>query len=202
LLQPIFFQEIQKKYLGRECMNFPLAKNWTEESFKELFQQQHMTVVLEDQSSIQADFYFLIDKTFEMKQSMAVGFISSENTFLPYLSIRDNLFVGSSIKEKDKKKRLDDLFIYVGLATNVLNKSEEELTSFEQIKLHLVQLMLIEKDVIIIDDIFQKLSIGQRQELLPLLQKIAKEKQKAILVLTNDIQIAESPYMDKVIKIA
>lgn len=183
-------------------MNFPLAKNWTEESFNELFQQQHITVVLEDQSSIQADFYFLIDKTFDMKKSMAVGFILAENIFLSYLSIKDNLFVGSSVKEKDKKKLLNDLFDYVGLTTSILNKSEEQLTSFEQVKLQLVQLLLIEKDIIIIDDIFQELSIAQRQELLPLLQKIAKEKQKAILVLTKDIQIAESPYMDKIIKTA
>ncbi len=183
-------------------MNFPLVNNWTEDSFKELFQQQHMTVVLEDQSSIQADFYFLIDKTFDMKQSMAIGFILSENIFLPYLSIRDNLFVGTSIKEKDKKKRLNDLFTYVSLAASVLNKSEDQLSTFEQIKLQLIQLLLLEKDIIIIDDIFQKLTISQRQELLPLLQKIAKEKQKAILVLTNDIQIAESPYMDKIIKTA
>ncbi|WP_086313260.1 osmoprotectant transport system ATP-binding protein [Enterococcus sp. 7F3_DIV0205] len=183
-------------------MNFPLAKNWTEESFQELFQQQHMTVVLEDQSSIQADFYFLIDKTFDMKQSMAIGFILSENIFLPYLSIRDNLFVGSSIKEKEKKKILNVLFDYVGLTTSILNKSKDELSAFELVKLQLVQLLLIKKDIIIIDDIFQELSISQRQELLPLLQKIAKEKQKAILVLTNDIQIAESPYMDKIIKIA
>ncbi|MBO0439486.1 hypothetical protein [Candidatus Enterococcus ikei] len=183
-------------------MNFSLEQNWTENSFKELFQQQHMTVVLEDQSSIQADFYFLIDKSFDMKQSMAIGFILSENTFLPYLSIRDNLFVGTSIKEKNKKQLLNNYLEYVGLTTSVLNKSEEQLTTFEQIKLQLVQLLLIDKDIIIIDDIFQELSIGQRQELLPLLQKIAKEKQKAILVLTNDIQIAESPYMDKIIKTA
>ncbi|WP_348920027.1 hypothetical protein [Enterococcus rotai] len=183
-------------------MNFPLANNWTEDSFKELFQQQHMTVVLEDQSSIQADFYFLIDKTFDMKQAMAIGFILSENIFLSYLSIRDNLFVGTSIKEKDKKKRLNDLFTYVSLPASVLNKSEDQLNTFEQIKLQLIQLLLLEKDIIIIDDIFQKLTISQRQELLPLLQKIAKEKQKAILVLTNDIQIAESPYMDKIIKTA
>nr|OTP46503.1 hypothetical protein A5881_003999 [Enterococcus termitis] len=148
-------------------MNFPLAKNWTEDSFNELFQQQHMTVVLEDQSSIQADFYFLIDKTFDMKQSMAIGFILSENTFLPYLSIRDNLFVGSSIKEKDKKQLLNTLFDYVTLDSSVLIKSEDALTTFEQIKLQLVQLLLIDKDIIIIDDIFQKLSIAQRQELLP-----------------------------------
>ncbi|EOI00568.1 hypothetical protein UAY_01671 [Enterococcus moraviensis ATCC BAA-383] len=183
-------------------MNFPLAQNWTEKSFNELFQQQHMTVVLEDQSSIQADFYFLIDKTFDLKQSMAVGFILSENTFLPYLSIKENLFVGSSIKEKDKKALLNQFFDYIGLSSSILNKSKEQLTTFEQVKLQLTQLLLIEKDIIIIDDIFQKLSIAQRQELLPLLQKIAKEKKKAILVLTNDIQIAESPYMDKIIKTA
>ncbi|EOL44242.1 hypothetical protein [Enterococcus caccae] len=183
-------------------MNFPLVKNWTDDSFKELFQQQHMTVVLEDQSSVQADFYFLIDKTFDMKHDMAIGFILSENIFLPYLSIRDNLFVGTSIKEREKKQLLNNWLTYIGLPTSVLNKSEDTLTSFEQIKLQLVQLLLIKKDIIIIDDIFQKLSIGQRQELLPLLQKIAKEKQKAILVLTNDIQIAESPYMDKIIKTA
>ena len=183
-------------------MNFPLAQNWTEKSFNELFQQQHMTVVLEDQSSIEADFYFLIDKTFDLKQSMAVGFILSENTFLPYLSIKENLFVGSSIKEKNKKALLNQFFDYIGLSSSVLNKSKEQLTTFEQVKLQLTQLLLIEKDIIIIDDIFQKLSIAQRQELLPLLQKIAKEKKKAILVLTNDIQIAESPYMDKIIKTA
>lgn len=183
-------------------MNFPLAKNWTDASFNELFQQQHMTVVLEDQSSLQADFYFLIDQTFSMKHSMSVGFILSENVFLPYLSIRDNLFAGTSVKEKDKKKLLSDWFDYVSLPLTTLHTANEQLTAFERIKLQLVQLLLIEKDIIIIDDIFQELSVLQRQELLPLLQKITKEKQKAILVLTNDIQIAESPYMDKVIKSA
>ncbi|MEI5992651.1 hypothetical protein [Candidatus Enterococcus mansonii] len=180
-------------------MSYSLEKNWTNDSFKQLVEQQHMTVILEDQSSIQADFYFLIDRTFDMKQSMAIGFISSENTFLSYLSIKDNLFVGSSIKEKHKKQLLTEYFEYVGLVMSTLNKSEKQLTTFERIKLQLVQLMLINKDIIIIDDIFQELSITQRQELLPLLQKITKEKKKAILVLTNDIQIAESPYMDRII---
>lgn len=183
-------------------MNFSLAKNWTEDRLSELFQQQRMTVILEDQSRIQTDFYFLIDKTVDMKQSMAVGFILAVSTFLPYLSIRDNLFVGSSIKEKKKKLLLNNYFAYVGLATSVLNKSEEQLTSFERIKLQILQLLLLDKDIIIIDNIFQEITVGQRQELLPLLQKITKEKQKAILILTNDSQIAESPYMDKIIKTA
>lgn len=183
-------------------MSDSLASKWTEDSFNELFQKQHMTVVLEDQGTLQADFYFLIDKTFQMKDSMAIGFILAENTFLPYLSISDNLFIGTSIKEKNKKELLNKYLSYVGLRASILNKTEMDLPSFERIKLQLVQLLLVNKDIIIIDDIFQELSIAQRQELLPLLQKIAKEKQKAILVLTNDIQIAESPYMDKIIKSA
>ncbi|MFD1899610.1 hypothetical protein [Enterococcus termitis] len=183
-------------------MDFSLEAFWTNGRFNELFQEQHMTVILENQQSIQADFYFLIDKTFDLKQSMAIGFILSENTFLPYLSIQENLFVGTSIKEKDKKQLLTQHFQYVGLSTDSLLKSESDLTTLELIKLQLVQFLLIDKDIIIIDDIFQKLSISQRQELLPLLQKITKEKKKAILVLTNDIQIAESPYVDKIINIA
>ncbi|MBO0469338.1 hypothetical protein JZO66_02180 [Enterococcus sp. DIV0242_7C1] len=183
-------------------MDFSLQNFWTQERFNELFQEQHMTVILEDQSRIQADFFFLIDKTFDLKQTMAIGFILSENTFLPYLSIRDNLFLGTSIKEKNKKPLLIEQLSYVGLTHDVLIKSESDLNTLEVIKLQLVQLLLLDKDIIIIDDIFQKLSIGQRQELLPLLQKIAKEKKKAILVLTNDIQIAESPYMDKIIHTA
>lgn len=182
--------------------NNSLAKQWTDDSINELFQQQHMTVVLENQSSIRADFYFLIDKTFQMKQAMSIGFILSESTFLPYLSLQDNLFIGASVKEKNKKQVLTHYFNYIGLASSVLNKTETSLTTFERIKLQLAQLLIIDKDIIIIDDVFQELSISQRQELLPLLQKITKEKEKAILVLTKDIQIAESPYMDKIIKTA
>ncbi|MTD39005.1 hypothetical protein GIX45_10210 [Erwinia sp. CPCC 100877] len=181
-------------------MNFSVKHPLSQEQLKEIIQEQHITVLLEDQSEVHADFYFLIDETFSLKQEMAVGFILSENTFLPYLSIRDNLFIGSSVKEKQKKQLLNDYFTYIGLSLAVLNKQEEQLTCFERIKLQLLQLLLSEKDIIIIDDIFQQLSVGQKQELLPLLQRITKEKNKAILVFTSDIQIAKSPYIDNIIK--
>jgi ABC-type lipoprotein export system ATPase subunit len=181
-------------------MNFSGKEPLSQEQLKEIVQEQHITVLLEDQSELHADFYFLIDETFSLKQELTAGFILSENTFLPYLSIKENLFIGSSAKEKQKKQLLNDYFTYVGLSLAVLNKREEQLTCFERIKLQLVQLLLSGKDLIIIDDIFQQLSIGQRQELLPLLQRITKEKNKAILVFTSDLQIAESPYIDTIIK--
>jgi ABC-type molybdate transport system ATPase subunit len=181
-------------------MNFTVNSPLSQEQIKEIVQEQHITVLLEDQSELHADFYFLIDETFSLKEELAVGFILSENTFFPYLSIRDNLFIGSTAKEKQKKQLLNDYFTYVGLSSAVLNKQEEKLTCFERIKLQLVQLLLSEKDLIIIDDIFQQLSVGQKQELLPLLQRITKEKNKAILVFTNDLQIAESPYIDNIVK--
>lgn len=183
-------------------MTNSFVSNWSEQTFHDLFQQQRMTVLLDDQRTIQADFYFLIDQTFQLKHALTIGFILSENTFMPYLSLTENLFIGSNIREKDKKQALSDCLKYVALSESILNKALTDLSLYEQIKLQLIQWLLIDKDILIIDDIFQELTVHQRQELLPLFQQIAKEKKKAILVLTTDFQIAESPYMDKIIKSA
>jgi hypothetical protein len=107
-------------------MNFTVNSPLSQEQIKEIVQEQHITVLLEDQSELHADFYFLIDETFSLKEELAVGFILSENTFFPYLSIRDNLFIGSTAKEKQKKQLLNDYFTYVGLSSAVLNKQEEQ----------------------------------------------------------------------------
>lgn len=183
-------------------MTNSFVSNWSEQTFQDIFQQQRITVLLDDQQAVQTDFYFLINQTFQKNQAVTIGFILLENTFIPYLSLKENLFIGSSIREKDRKHALNDCLSYVGLSVSILNKSARELSLYEQIKLQLVQWLLLDKDLLIINDVFQALTIHQRQELLPLVQQIAKEKNKAILVLTTDFQIAESPYMDKVIKSA
>ncbi|MBP2100047.1 P-loop NTPase family protein [Enterococcus rivorum] len=167
----------------------------------DLFQAQKITVIL-DQQSLKSDCYFLLDQSFHFKHSLSIGFVLAENPFLPYLSLKQNLFVGSSIKNKEQKKKANQFFTYLGIDSSILIKPLEALNFYEQIKLQLCRMLLLDKDIIIIDDIFKELSIFQRQELLPLLQKIAKADKKAILILTEDSKIAESPYMDEVIKIA
>lgn len=167
----------------------------------ELFQTQKITVILEQQA-LRSDCYFLLDQSFRLKHASTIGFVLSENPFLPYLSLKENLFIGSSTKNREQKKVIHKYFSYLGIETAALTKNVESLSFYQQVKLQLCRMLLLNKDIIIIDDIFQKLSIFQRQELLPLLQKIAKSDKKAILILTEDIQIAESPYMDEIVNIA
>lgn len=165
------------------------------------FQAEKITVYLEKQV-LKSDCYFLLDQSFRHKYSATIGFVLAENPFLPYLSLKENLFVGGTFKNRAQKKILTSYFDYLGLEPAILIKSIDALSFYEQVKLQLCRMLILNKNTIVIDDVFQKLSVFQRQELLPLIQKIAKAEKKAILILTSDPQIARSPYMDEIVNIA
>lgn len=182
-------------------MNFSSKHEWTFDNLKKLIQTKKVIVLLE-KKAFKIDNTILYRPPFNNKEASNIGFVLSENPFLPYLSLNDNLFIGSSMKKNEKKQFIQQYFTYLGIELSILLKSSEQLTAYEQVKLQLFRVLLLDKETILIDDVFQKLSIFQRQELLPLLQKIAKNKGKSILILTKDAQIAESPYMDQIINIA
>lgn len=177
-------------------MNFFSKNHWTEETFTQVIQQKNMTALLEKKSPSKNNFYYLIDKTFNMKKTLSIGFILSDYSFLPYLSIKENLFIGTSIKEKQKKIILNYYMQFIGLDESILIKDKSDITFFEYIKLQIIHLLLTEKNVLIMDNVFSKLTVYQRQELLRLLQKIAKNNNKAIFIVTDDSKIAKSSYID------
>lgn len=180
-------------------MSFFTNKNLSEYEHQNLFDQQKITVILENQLSIEKDLGFILEQLLSKNGKSSVGLVSKENIFFPYLSLTDNLFITSEIKEKNRKYALNELLLLFQISPNTLFKSYEQLTRFEQIQLQLMQIVLSNKKDIIIEDIFSDLSIYQRQHLLPLLKQITTKKEKSILLFTSDQQIAESSYIDKVI---
>lgn len=180
-------------------MSFFTDKTISEYEHLKLFNLQEITVILENQPSIERDLTFVIDELLSTNGKSSVGLVSKKNIFFPYLSLLDNLFITSIIKERHRKQALNELLLLFELNTNTLFKSYEQLTQYEQIQLQLMQIVLSNKKEIIIEDIFSDLTIHQRQHLLPLLKQIAGKKEKAILLFTSDQQIAESSYIDKVI---
>lgn len=180
-------------------MSFFTNKALSDHEHLKLFDSQKFTVILEDQPSIEKDLMFIVDELLSKNGKSHIGLISKENIFFPYLSLIDNLFITSVIKEKNRKRALNELLSLFELNQNTLFKSYDQLTNFEQILLQLMQIVLSNKKEIIIEDIFSALSIYQRQHLLPLLKQIADKKEKAILLFTSDQQIAESSYIDRVI---
>lgn len=122
--------------------------------------------------------------------------LSTENTFLPYLSLQENIFINSQLKEKEQKQQLRQLFSLVQLNPALLNKEITTLTFFEKIKCQLLQLYLSNKQMILVTDIFRKLTVSQKQELLPLFQQIAQKSNKQIVILTTEAAIADNIYVD------
>lgn len=131
------------------------------------------------------------------KKETDIGIISTEDPFLPYLSLTENLFIASSIKEKDKKQALLTAFDLVHLDLAILTKDYAALSPIEKLKCQLLQLFFSKKATIVITDVFQDLTIAEKQELLPLIRQVARKGNKQLLVFTTDEKIANSPYIDQ-----
>lgn len=137
----------------------------------------------------------LTNHIFKLKKSKNVGLLLKRPFFFPYLSLMDNLLLKCPISKAKRKKHLLDWFGYLDLSFHLLLTNFEMVTTYEKVKLQLLQLLLSEKHLIIITDIFSDLSIYERQLFLPLLKKTAVDHEKCIILLTSDTQIIESPYV-------
>ena len=116
-----------------------------------------------------------IGRFFQTNQ-LTITRLSSSETFLPYLPLEENLFIASTIKERDRKVVLAEAFQVFQLEPALLGRSFTSFTTFEKIKMRIIQLLLSKTSTLVIDDIFSSLTIGQRQEILPQL-KIAVQKE-------------------------
>jgi len=122
--------------------------------------------------------------------------LSLETRLLPYLSLQENLFLNSSIKKKAKKQLLLTWLPIFHWSTTILTKEVSALSTYERLKCQLLQFVFSEKETMLVTDIFSKLTVPQKQELLPLFQQITRRAQKQLILLTNDRQIADNPYID------
>ncbi|MGM0124658.1 hypothetical protein IGI37_002052 [Enterococcus sp. AZ194] len=164
----------------------------------DLFEETHLTAILEPSERLDEDLTYFIEYVFQTVDS-PFGLLHLEWLPVPYLSITDNLLLGSSLKKKEAKSQLVETLALVNLDAEVITKSLDELSSLEGLKLQLAHNLLLQKRAILVGNVFPTLSVQQIQEFLPLLRQLAKRTQLAIVVLTPDESIANSPYMDEFI---
>lgn len=116
---------------------------------------------------------------------------------ISYLSIQENITFGSSLHKKQTREQLKYLLADVELTKTTLQKQTNQLTPLDCIKLQLFHAILMKNTTLIIDDIFEKLSVEEIQAFLPLLQHVTHKYQLAVVLLTQDEKIAQSPYVDR-----
>lgn len=127
-----------------------------------------------------------------------VGHIYEDWQLLPFLNVKDNMLIEIKRAQKIKLPHYLKLF---DLPLTVLNTSIEELTPLEKIKLQMIRQLLQEKGILFLHECAGYLSVQNIQWLLPFCQRIAQSKHLKIILFSSDEQLANTPYIDQVLKV-
>ena len=118
--------------------------------------------------------------------------IQKEWPLFPSLNVKDQVLLNIPENKQSRLLFQEELKI----DSLLLDQEPNTLTLFEKIKLQLLHALLANKHQIILEDFFDQLSIAETQELLDLLEHLAKKQNVALLILTHDETIAHSQYVD------
>ncbi len=121
-----------------------------------------------------------------------VGFVPQEISFIPDLSIEDNIkLIGLSygISEKKSLERAEELFKFLKIEEN-LKKKPTELSGGQKVRLNIVLSMLHDPSIIILDEPFVGLDFENRRLLWHFLEKLRKKEKSIVLTshLLNEVQ--------------
>lgn len=178
----------------------------SEDNYKNIIQQINDTSdhkifgFFKEEDYIENELPYFIESALKGNKHKQIGIVLDEFTFLPHLSITDNLFICSTIKPNAQKAVLRDWIATFDFSMSIMSESFEELSKLEQIKLQLLQLILSDKEKIILANDFSKLTIFEKQLLLPLLKELTKKAGISVWLITDDEKIVNSPYIDTTIK--
>lgn len=177
----------------------------TTESFEMTIQQikeqeEHKVfAVLKEKEQIMRELPDFVEGVLQQKQGKDIGFLLDEAPFFPSFSITDNLFICSTIKDRQRKGILKEWAAFLELPMFIFSDSFDNLSTFQQVKLQLLQLILADKKKLILANDFSQLSVYEKQQLFPLLKELAVKSEVSIWLITDDQKIADSPYIDKTI---
>ncbi|MGX7351710.1 hypothetical protein RU97_GL001127 [Enterococcus canis] len=165
------------------------------QSVETLWSTHKITAVLEEPAAIRQDIQLLINQKSEDERI----FISNSIPLVMHVPVKDILLLATGLKEKQLKTELADVFTELELPLAILQLPLDELSMLERLKIQLLKSLLLSKKQIILDDIFESLTIRERQEFLPLLKQLSQNYDLRFVLLTSDQRIRESHYIDQLL---
>lgn len=130
------------------------------------------------------------------EKAQTISIVTTERNFNPYLTVEDVLALGripylnlfAQLQEGDNRI-IEDYVSLLGIE-NWLQKKFNQLSDGQKQKVLIARAFIQDADLILLDEPTAHLDVKNRVEVFSLLQKLSKEKNKAIICATHEINIA------------
>ena len=124
-----------------------------------------------------------------------IGFILQASNLVPFLTVKKQLQLVNKITKNKGPKKGVDLLAQLGVE-GLVNKYPEELSGGERQRVAIVRALYNDPTIILADEPTASLDTDKAFEVVKILAKETKEKNKATIMVTHDLRLVK--YCDRV----
>ena len=127
-----------------------------------------------------------------------IGFILQASNLIPFLTVKKQLKLVDKINRSNQKDKANTLFDQLGV-TKLENKYPQDLSGGERQRIAIARALYNDPSIILADEPTASLDSEKAFEVDKILAKEAKDKNKAIMMVTHDTRLID--FCDKVYEI-
>ena len=127
-----------------------------------------------------------------------IGFILQASNLIPFLTVKKQLKLVDKINRSNQKDKANMLFDQLGV-TKLENKYPQDLSGGERQRIAIARALYNDPSIILADEPTARLDSEKAFEVVKILAKEAKDKNKAIMMVTHDTRLID--FCDKVYEI-
>lgn len=126
-----------------------------------------------------------------------IGFVLQAYNLVPYLTVREQFILVDKVKKSGNlsKEALDGLLDELGIS-QLVNKYPKELSGGQQQRVAIARALYADPAIILADEPTASLDSEKVEEVGKLFKFLAKQKEKAIILVTHDLRL--NKYSDKI----
>ena len=126
-----------------------------------------------------------------------IGFVLQAYNLVPYLTVREQFILVDKVKKTGNlsKEALDGLLDELGIS-QLVNKYPKELSGGQQQRVAIARALYANPAIILADEPTASLDSEKVEEVGKLFKTLAKQKEKAIILVTHDLRL--NKYSDKI----